>query len=402
MNSMFSAWLDLVAALGLIVALSFVYARLQRWAGFPVLGHAMLGISFGLVAAVEMNHPIQPFDGMIVDLRNAPIALAGAFLNGPASIVALIIGMFARASIGGVGMWSGMLGMVFAWAAGRIWAYWFRHPGSRGFQSYCALGLMMSSHMLAALILPFDMMVWFYTNAAISLFVLNMITVPMLASILETERRSYGTEQALRASAVLDRDTGLLPLQALQRECAIRATALADGSFTQAVVIRIENDHLFSFWGAAPVRKRLVAAMRMRLSEALPHCDLASVHGTSVLILPITQMDMLTPADTKTIVRRAATEELYLVGGTLGHRIAVSLLIIDLKPEATFLEMLNGIGRPSMHWGDRALKQRFRRQKATPTGTVPIADTAEPQVECMFAKADFLMRQNGRRSARSG
>ena len=402
MHSMFPAWLDLVAALGLIVALSFAYARLRRWSGFSFLGQMVLGASFGCVAALEIQHPIEPFDGMILDLRNTPIALAGAFLNGPASLVTLAIGLTARVGIGGVGMFAGMLGMIFALCAGRVWAHWFRDPDDRGFLTFCVLAMMMSSHLLAAFILPYDLMAWFFSNAALSLFVLNLITVPLLAGILEAERRSFETEQTSRASAVEGRDTGLMPLPALQRECAFRATALGDGSFSQALVIRVKSAHFFSIWDTVPMRKRLLASMRLRLAMALPQSDLASVYETSMLVLPLTQSELLGLADTKTTVRRAATEELYSIVGTLGHRIEIDLSLLDLRPENDVLEGLGGVENAATKPRGRVLTRLRSKPQTTSPDQAPIVDQVEPQLECLFAKADFLMKQKVTRHVRSG
>ena len=389
MEIFFSAWLDMVAALGLIIALSAAYARLRRFIKFPKLGQLALGVCFGLVAALEMNHPIEPFDGLIIDLRTVPIALAGAFLSWPAAVVATLIGLAARAYIGGVGMWAGMLGMILAVEAGRLWAYLYRNQRTRGFSSGIVLAAMMSVHLLAGLILPFDIAMWFFSAAAPILLLCNMVTVPLLAAILEAERRSIEDETSLREAAIVDQDTGLLSLQAMQRECTIRAAALGDGSFSYALVVRIRVARAVSLWKTTLMQKRLVASMRLRLQDALPHCDLASVSGHSTLLLPVTQAELLHLENTKTVVRRAACDEPYAMNGDAGHRISVDVSVIDLSSGNVALDEVSLRGRRRM-WPRRfGWRQAFVRTEALQRER----RYEEPKLETLFAKADFLINQ---------
>ncbi|SHH85920.1 LytS/YhcK type 5TM receptor domain-containing protein [Marivita hallyeonensis] len=386
MNTVVAAWLDLVAALGLVIALGFAYARLRRLVHMPVVAELSLGASFGFVALLEMHHPIEPFPGMIVDLRNVPIALAGAFLGTRGAILTLIIAMAGRAGIGGVGMWSGLLGMMIALAAGALWQRLHQNEQTRSLRAFVVLAAMMSTHLVAGVILPADIAFWFFTKAAGPVLALNLLTVPFLASALEAEKRSFDTEEALRASAVVDHETGLLPLSALRRECMVRATALADGSFTTALVVVVRPTNVFSIWNTSRMRKRLVAAMRLRLMSELPRCDLATVYGSATLVLPMTQAEVIDVEATKIRVHRAATEDPYALNGAVGHRVNVDVHAIDLMSEIHKLEKL-------------ALRRRVGN-RIPPNGAVGsnrrIAhhQKEDPRLDHLFAKAEVLMAQN--------
>ena len=402
MTMVFGAWLDLVAALGLIAALSSVYARLRRVQRYPRFCQLLMGVCFGLVALFEMYHPIEPFEGLIIDLRTVPIALAGAFLNWPATLVTTGISLIARASIGGLGMWAGMLGMLLAMGASRLWLNVYRARPKRGFMSGVVLAAMMSVHLVGGLVLPTEIAHWFFSVAAPIILLLNMLTVPMLAAVLEAERRSFETEQSLRSSATVDADTGLMSLPALLRECAVRATALGDGSYTHALIVRIRPPHMMSVWNTRGMQKRLVAAMRMRLSLVLPNCDLASIHGSSALVLPLTQAELLNIEDTKTCVRRAATEDPYALNGTCGHRISIDLYVHDCASETATLDALLD-GKSKLALGrSRTIGKRLSHTKKLRDIPRRSDRQDDPKLQSLFAKADFLMKQKSGVSMNSG
>ena len=394
MNFMFSAWVDLVSAIGMIVALSFAYARFRRVLRFRRLSELALGASFGVVAILEMHHQIEPMPGLFIDMRNVPIALAGAFLGGPAALVTLAMAVFARATFGGVGMYSGMLAMVFALGAGRLWAYWYSTADSRGVKAMFVLAALTSLHLAGGLILPPETAIWFYTNAAPSILLLNMLTIPLLAAGLEAERLSYENEQSLRASVAVDEDTGLLPVEAMQRECIIRATALSDGSYTHALVVNLRSDGFLSVWNTALMRKRLLAAMRLRLQSVLPQCDLACIIGASSLVLPLTQAELFNIELTKVSVRRAATEDPYETTGFAAHRISIDCEVVDLQAGDDLHACL---ASPKHQQGPllpakteyHAVPFRNRVEQAQKPGPL-----SEVKRDHLFAKAVFLMDRN--------
>lgn len=79
---------------------------------------AAFGLSFGVFAIGCMYARIPVFEGVIVDQRNAVIALSGAF-GGPVSAVlsAALAGAF-RVYLGGDGVWGGVVGVSLAAMAG--------------------------------------------------------------------------------------------------------------------------------------------------------------------------------------------------------------------------------------------------------------------------------------------
>lgn len=406
MYLLFSAWLDVVAALGAGLLVCFGYARFRRWIRCPVSAQMMLAASFGLAAAVLMQRPIV-LSGLIpLDLGSIPVALAAAFFHGPNGLVTLAIAATARASLGGVsivGIWAGLLGLVIAFCAGKVWSYWFRNPDRRGLPAFCALGLMMASQLLVAVILPFDQALRFLADATPPFLLLSMFTVPPLAAILEIQRRRQQIEHEPATPFATDADMGFLPLAALQGECAQRAAALGDGSFSQGLVIRIQEENALSILNTGSVRRRLLASMRLRLAVLLPQCDLAGMHGTSALVLPLTQDELLSLAETQAAVRRAVTEDPYVVAGTYGHRVCVDISVVALHPLEGFLNSLEAATGPSDAAQSRRLVKWFSRAQPPSNADTHRRDQAvDVYVDHLFAKAEFLMAQRASGHLRSG
>lgn len=393
MHMPFLVWLDIIAAMALILALGSAYARLRRWTGMSLLSQLALGACFGCVAGLEMYQPLEPFDGVIVDLRNIPIALAGAFLRKPGAVLTLAIAVSVRAGIGGAGMWSGIAGMMIAATAGCVWQAWHDPQARRSIASLILLALMTSLHLVAAVLLPKEVFIWFVSEAALTIFVLNMLTIPLVAAFIEAERRGLITEQRLRESVQVDPETGLLPLAALQRECTIRETAMADGSFSHAAVLRLRATHVLSCWSRPGSQKLLMAAMRLRLQQAFPKCDLASLHGASTLVLPLTQSELVDFDATRMAILRTVTEDPYTLNGGAGHRISVDLDVVRIP--ATLEDKDKASDRHLLK--RHHLQARWRR--STRQASIPQLRSfarpyqSEPLVETLFEKANILMSQ---------
>ncbi|MEM7721041.1 MAG: LytS/YhcK type 5TM receptor domain-containing protein [Pseudomonadota bacterium] len=119
----FEVIMDFAGSLAVVAILASGYGTLQRYLQQPAAARVVLGVLFGLVAWAQMHAPFEAMPGLIVDLRNVPVALAGAFLGRRGLLACLMIGLAARLQIGGVGALAGCLGMVIAGCAGLLWAH---------------------------------------------------------------------------------------------------------------------------------------------------------------------------------------------------------------------------------------------------------------------------------------
>ena len=109
---------NLAIFIGLVATYSYLFGRFRQSNRYR--RQIILGISFGLFAVGCMYARIPVYEGVIVDQRNAVIALSGAF-GGPIS--AIISAVFAgayRAYLGGDGVVAGEIGVSLAALAGIV------------------------------------------------------------------------------------------------------------------------------------------------------------------------------------------------------------------------------------------------------------------------------------------
>ena len=97
-----TTWLDFSSALAMIVVLTIAFGHVSRWVHSRARAQLLLGVAFGGVAWVQMHMPLEPMAGLIIDLRNVPIVLCGAFLGWRAGLICLVIAMATRYDIGGL------------------------------------------------------------------------------------------------------------------------------------------------------------------------------------------------------------------------------------------------------------------------------------------------------------
>jgi len=112
---------DFAASLALIFVLALAYGALHRRMPEVISPQFVLGTLFGIIACLEMQRPLQPFDGVLIDMRNVPIALAGAFLGRSGLAACLVIALTSRLYLGGAGAIAGVTGMMVAGGMGYLW-----------------------------------------------------------------------------------------------------------------------------------------------------------------------------------------------------------------------------------------------------------------------------------------
>jgi len=144
----------------------------------------LLALAFGMVAMLQMSAPLEMMPGVILDMRNVPIALAGAFLGWRGALLCLTMAVITRASIGGVGMISGVAGMMVSCTAGYLWSRATTSARRRSLAQLIAFGLIVSAHIGTALLLPWEACIAFFSNAALPMMLLNLASLPVAAAFL--------------------------------------------------------------------------------------------------------------------------------------------------------------------------------------------------------------------------
>lgn len=188
--------------LAIFIALVAVYRYLLVRFGRPTRpGNQLLyGLVFGLFAMGCMMARIPVFEGVIVDQRNAVVALSGAF-GGPlaALVSALMAGSF-RAILGGGGVLAGVIGVGLAASAGIL-----LHRRRDGFVSGTSSA--MSAAVATVIILPGFLFVddlqtgWALLQAmALPYGAAVFLGIFFVGLLLEHQVERHRVERALRES----------------------------------------------------------------------------------------------------------------------------------------------------------------------------------------------------------
>lgn len=384
-----SVVIDVIAAVAITALLADVYGMVRRRYIGSALAPYLLGVMFGLIALVQMFNPLEPFEGLIIDMRNIPVALAGAFLGVRGLLPCLAIAMLTRISLGGMGVESGLLGMTIAGVAGLIWSWKLVNLDARSFTGFILLAFVMSSHLAAAAILPRDIAIWFYTTAALPLFALNLIAVPMLAALLERENYRIRRENRLVASVTHDPVSGLLLAPAFMREMANAYTARAFGTFAGFLTITPERGiwrtAVGLFGEPAPI-----ALDRQALAVHLEHAELAGLCADGRILVPLSAEEVAHKSRVKANLSDALRDTPSAATGTL-----VTLSMVDVADPAEFLRITESAVVPAnVNWKaetEARQKSIIRPDEPSQVRTASIFNRDEHEI--LFAKAEFLIKR---------
>ena len=384
----FATFLDMAAAMAITALLAESYGAVRRRLVRKGVAPIVLGTLFGAMAVVQMYHPIEPFDGLIVDLRNIPIALAGAFLGWRGLVPCLLIGLAARAGIGGVGAVAGMWGMVIAGLAGMIWArQMIVHP-KRNFGMLLLLALAMSTHLLAGLALPRDLAIWFYTSAAGPMLAMNLISVPLIGALLERENQRIQREERLIATASRDPNTGLLTGHAFVREVTNSFAAQPLGSFAGVLVIAPHLSGWRNLLSPTVVPDASEIDSR-RFSRQLTHWSLAGRSADGRILIPISRHELETAHRLRKCLRNELSESRLDGLAPLYWNISE----IPTPDPGLFLQLIERAALSAKpNWANRSPAVSYSTLHGVDNGHVKRSKLFYPEKhDALFAKANFLI-----------
>ena len=127
--------------LALFIALVTLYGfLLQKLAGTArIRRQSVIGLLFGIFAIGCMHARIPVFEGVIVDQRNAIVALSGAFGGPTSALISAVMAGGYRIYLGGAGVLGGVVGVSLSAAAGIILNRFPRTFGTFGKAALSAL-----------------------------------------------------------------------------------------------------------------------------------------------------------------------------------------------------------------------------------------------------------------------
>lgn len=199
-----------VEPLGLAVLLIFTFGLFRRSVENTLVLNMIMGGLFGLAAAMAMLSPIPIADGVIVDVRNLFIGMAGAFFGLIGGGIALIIGIAARIAIGGDGVELGIAGMVVAVSLGVGWGRFVRPHIHHDLTAFLTLGAMISCHMVVAVLLPPALLTRFFLDLGPTLIAANLCGSVLLGQLITRENALIDEARRLASEATTDPLTKLI------------------------------------------------------------------------------------------------------------------------------------------------------------------------------------------------
>ncbi|MBU1093959.1 MAG: diguanylate cyclase [Firmicutes bacterium] len=206
----FSEGIDLISKLMqnivLLFALVFIYAATNFNPGQKKLTHKIfLGIVIGGFATLLMINHWEVETGAIFDTRSALLAVSGVFFGPITTLVAVVVAISYRVSLGGTGMYPGVATIVSTATLGLLW---FRIRKSFPKMSigveYYLLGLI--AHivtLLCFLLFPWPMAFDIIINLAIPYLVLFPVVTMLLALSLHNQKERLLSTKLIKDQQML-------------------------------------------------------------------------------------------------------------------------------------------------------------------------------------------------------
>ena len=241
----------LTHGVGLLALVLLAYRHVLRRFGARRRPFALLsGLLFGVAAAISMLDAYPVAGGVLIDLRNVMIGLAGLFAGLPAALLSAAIAGAVRLWLGGVGALTGVAGILLTALVAPLLARPMERraagqggggKGAFGFGPLSLFGLAITPlTLLAFLLLPdLDLAMRVMEEAALPLVAFTALGIGLLGTMLAREHRRVADEGALDESAALFR-------------------AVFDSSADSLAVLRVNADGGFTLHCANAAAQRLM------------------------------------------------------------------------------------------------------------------------------------------------
>ncbi|MFX0540462.1 LytS/YhcK type 5TM receptor domain-containing protein [Roseovarius sp. S4756] len=371
----------------------------------PARAQTLLGLAFGLVAMLQMSAPLEMLPGIILDMRNVPIALAGAFLGWRGALLCLGMAVMTRASIGGIGMAAGIAGMIISCTAGYAWNRVTLSLQPRRATQLFGFGLIVSLHMVAAVLLPFDVCAAFFASAALPMALLNLLSVPVAAAFLEHERVRMLAEERQETDRPRDPYTGLARFSHFHREATALARGDTNGGIAGLVTIRMKGARAMQRNLGEVMYAQLLGAMRLRLAQiARPEQPAIAMTEDGRIVMALDFRQVAEHPQAVTEIRRILSDRTYRMTDAAKLRISVSLeayatpTIEGLEETLTDLALQRPAQASPTRCGETE-KEDLRARLSRPTSLT--ANRKTVRHDRLFAAANVLSATKGGEPERS-
>lgn len=286
----FTPIVDFAGSLALVGMLVLSYGAVRRHMPGLKLAPTLLGVLFGVVAVLQMHAPIAPQPGLLIDLRNVPVILAGAFLGLRGFAACIVVAAAGRIGIGGVGWASGVTAMILCGGGGLAWDALTRGRGRRGMRAMVGLWAMVLPHVASLLLLPREVAIWYLTVPMPLLVAVYLLSIMVFGRMLETERMRMDREARMRAAVLTETGPGFASRAGLD---ASLTQAIAAGRYDDGIsILRVRMRPGFAqsgLWGEN-LADHVLVALHARIAPLLPQ-------GAEVGLVRDDTLAIMLPAD---------------------------------------------------------------------------------------------------------
>lgn len=189
--ALLAGWIGTLSLLGLVAA---GYGLIARTVSDRACLQLCAGAIFGAFALAFMAMPLRISEGVNIDPRAVPVALAAACLGLRGGAAALFVAIGMRLWIGGTGTGAGIALILFSAIAGFAWnqGTW---SDARSARDYLSLGTLVSLGLWTIVLLPTPAAVGVLSNS-LPLVLPCMLFVPLTAFLLD---RAYALPPTARS-----------------------------------------------------------------------------------------------------------------------------------------------------------------------------------------------------------
>jgi diguanylate cyclase len=278
---------DFAESIATIALLALAYGTLHRWFARKDFASVVLGALFGFCATIAMLSPLTLQPGVIVDLRSVPVALAAVYLRPSGAILALMIALTARYSIGGIGTLSGVMGLLLTSGTSVVMGRITGRNGPRSTKHLLVLALACSSGIGGMLFLPWEFALGYLARLGPALVLCNAVGFFVVAKIIEREQRLMVRESDLLQDSITDPLTGLLNRRGFEAAYSRTLTDRRTGAGSALLLLDMDHFKAINDTHGHDFGDRVLREVADRLGLALRRRDLIGRIGGEEMVVHI-------------------------------------------------------------------------------------------------------------------
>ena len=326
---------DFATSLVVLTALAWWFAAFRKWPFNGAVGSLLMGAAFGVVAVLQMHAPLEPVEGMIIDMRVVPVALAGAYLGSTGLIACLALAVAARLAIGGVGMEAGVTSILVAGLAGLAWSALTAHLPRRGWKQFLALGALASLSLGGGLLLPAPLSSWVFQSVAPAFVLAYLTVIPLVAHLMERARASVVADDRPGKGGDVDLPSGMSTKRAFARHVAAVNAASSTPKVGSVLVLRIRHRGMLQTYWGTKVLDQIFSALRVRIGPLVRCGAFLGRSGSGEVLVGLTEEESADVTGLQKTMERAVSDQAVTLPGGKSVRVGVDIRVIWLSDPAS-------------------------------------------------------------------